>query len=72
MKIQDEHDQIWVSGALDWCKVISQKIPKKSGVFSQKNPMLKGNFKKLASGLWPGLGGAREALKLLLAITRTR
>ena len=36
MKIQDEHGQILVSGALDPRKMISQKIPKISGGFQPK------------------------------------
>ena len=38
MNMQDEHGQIWVSGALDPRKMISLKIPKKSGGFQAKKP----------------------------------
>ena len=58
MKMQDDHGQILVSRALDPRKMISPKIPKKSGVFSPKK-QVKGKRKfsdfrarwPLASGL---------------------
>ena len=33
---------------------------------------MKGNLKKLASSLWPGLGGAREALEFAAAHRASR
>ena len=44
MKIKHGHGQILVSGALDPRKMISQKIPEKSEVFSLKNRIFRGIF----------------------------
>ena len=50
MKMQSEFGQIWVSGALDPRKMISNKIPKKSGFFQPKKPIFYRNYQKNKSG----------------------
>ena len=49
MKMQDEHGQISIPGALDPRKMISYKFPNKSGFFSSKNRMFKGIIGKFRS-----------------------
>ena len=50
MKLQDEHGQSLVSGALDPRKMISKKIPNISGFFQlKKNIFVKGFIEKIRS-----------------------